>query len=149
MQLRMFQYMRIVLQGRRVLIPGLVIGALVLLSRLLGWPFEILGELEGYKKPVVELNKQAEPSNAKPMPHLRQDMTTEIPNDTWVRSFRYKKCEIYISGYSNTPSTALIRQLEKSPFLKDIETVGRTYKDPLTGKEVFTFKAKLKSNDCE
>lgn len=64
-------------------------------------------------------------------------------------SFRYEKCQLYISGLTSLRSTTLLHELEKSPFLKEVESVGPTYKDPVTGKEAFTFKAKVQSDRCK
>jgi Tfp pilus assembly protein PilN len=74
-----------------------------------------------------------------------KDLTIRLPDDAYLRSFRYQKGEVNLNGFTGVRANTLMPLLEKSPFLKDVEQSGQTYKDTATGKEVFTFKAKLRS----
>ncbi len=71
-----------------------------------------------------------------------RELSTILPPDTFLNSYRYQDGTIQISGLSGSASE-LIPNLQKSPFLKDGVQKGNIYKDPPTGKERFGFKAKL------
>ena len=71
-----------------------------------------------------------------------RELTTILPPDTFLNSYTYQEGTIQLSGMSGSASD-LIPQLERSPFLKDVVQKGNIYKDPQTGKERFSFEAKL------
>jgi hypothetical protein len=57
-------------------------------------------------------------------------------------TYRYQDGNIQIVGQSGSASD-LIQKLENSPLLKDVTPRGTIYKNQQTGKEQFTFDAKL------
>jgi general secretion pathway protein L len=71
-----------------------------------------------------------------------RELSTILPPDTFLNSYRYQEGTIQISGLSGSASE-LIPNLQKSPFLKNGGQEGNIYKDQATGKERFGFKAKL------
>jgi Tfp pilus assembly protein PilN len=71
-----------------------------------------------------------------------RELTTRLPDDTYVVTYRYQDGNIQISGQSASASD-LIPKLEKSPLLKEVSARGTIYKNQQTGKEQFTFDAKL------
>ena len=73
---------------------------------------------------------------------ILQDLTTALPSDTFLTTYNYRDVTIQVAGSSGS-SADLISKLEQSSFLKDVETRGPIFKDPRTGKDRFTFEAKL------
>ena len=71
-----------------------------------------------------------------------RELTTILPADTYLNSYKYQDGTIQILGRSGSASD-LLPKLEKSPLLKDVVAKGNIYKDAQTGKEVFSFDAKL------
>ncbi len=73
---------------------------------------------------------------------ILRELTTILPNDTYLQSYRCVDGLLTISGFSSSASD-LIPKLEKSPLLKDVVAKGVIYKDASVGKERFTFEARL------
>jgi Tfp pilus assembly protein PilN len=73
---------------------------------------------------------------------ILQELTTILPPDTYLSTFSNRDGTIQIAGSSGS-SSDLIPKLEKSSLLKDVSTRGPIFKDPRTGKDRFTFEAKL------
>ena len=71
-----------------------------------------------------------------------RELSSILPPDTYLNTYRYQDGTVAISGLSGSASD-LIPQLDKSPFLKEVALKGNIYKDPQTGKERFNFEAKL------
>jgi general secretion pathway protein L len=72
-----------------------------------------------------------------------RELTSLLPADTFLTMYRNQDCSLQLRGNSpSTSSSDLIDKLEKSPFLKDVASAGRAFRDPQTGKEVFTYSAK-------
>jgi Tfp pilus assembly PilM family ATPase/Tfp pilus assembly protein PilN len=71
-----------------------------------------------------------------------RELSMILPPDTFLNTYRNQDGTIQISGLSGS-SSELIPTLSKSPCLKDVVQKGNIYKDPQTGKERFSFEAKL------
>jgi Tfp pilus assembly protein PilN len=71
-----------------------------------------------------------------------QELTTKLPSDTFLTTYSNRNGTIQIAGSSGSSSN-LIPELEKSPLLKDVTSRGPIFKDNRTGKDRFTFEAKL------
>lgn len=71
-----------------------------------------------------------------------RELTTILPPDTYLTTYTYREGTIQLSGSSGSASD-LIPKLEKSRLLKDVVTRGTIFKVPQTGKENFSFEAKL------
>ena len=71
-----------------------------------------------------------------------RELSTILPPDTFLNTYRNQDGTVQLSGLSASASD-LIPQLEKSPYLKDVVQKGNIYKDPQTGKERFSFEAKV------
>jgi Tfp pilus assembly protein PilN len=73
---------------------------------------------------------------------ILQELTTILPPDTFLSTYRNQDGTIQLAGSSGS-SSELIPKLEKSPLLKDVAQRGATFRDAQTGKDRFTFEAKL------
>jgi Tfp pilus assembly protein PilN len=73
---------------------------------------------------------------------ILRELTTILPDDTYLRSYNYRDGNIQMSGLSNS-SSDLIPKLENSPLLSNVSIRGSIYKDARTDKEQFTFEAEL------
>jgi hypothetical protein len=74
---------------------------------------------------------------------LLRELTGLLPPDTILTFYRNQDCTIQLRGICPPSlSSDLIEKLEKSPFLKDVTSPAGRYRDPWTGKDVFTFSAK-------
>jgi len=73
---------------------------------------------------------------------ILRELTTVLPTDSYLQSYRCTDGVITISGFSSSASD-LIPKLEKSALLKDVAARGVIYKDASVGKERFTFEARL------
>jgi Tfp pilus assembly protein PilN len=71
-----------------------------------------------------------------------QELTNRLPADTFLSTYTYRDGTILING-SSASAPDLIPNLEKSPILKDVVQKGPIFKDPQTGKDRFSFEAKL------
>ena len=71
-----------------------------------------------------------------------RELTTILPSDTYLNTYSYQDGTIRIAGLSGS-SSDLISKLEDSPLLKDVTMRGPIYKDQRSGKDRFTFEAKL------
>jgi Tfp pilus assembly protein PilN len=73
-----------------------------------------------------------------------RELTTILPPDTFVTVYTSNNRDgsIQISGLSPSPPD-LVLKLERSPFLMNVVAQGTTFKDAQTGKDRFTFQAKL------
>ena len=71
-----------------------------------------------------------------------KELTAILPPDTFLNVYQNNDDNIQLSGLS--PSAPdLIPKLEQSPLLKDVTPRGTIFKDAQTGKDRFTFAAKL------
>jgi Tfp pilus assembly protein PilN len=73
---------------------------------------------------------------------ILKELTSILPNDAFLQSYSNMKGVVQLVGFS-AASSDLIIKLEKSPLLKDVVQKGIISKDSLTGKDRFTFEAKL------
>ncbi len=71
-----------------------------------------------------------------------RELTTVLPPDTYLMTYTYREGNIQIAGVSASAPN-LIALLEKSPLLKDVTQKGGIFKDPQTGKDRFSFEARL------
>jgi Tfp pilus assembly protein PilN len=94
-------------------------------------------ELEKRIKSVEELLGQRDMNL-----EILQELTTILPSDTFLHTYNYRDGDIQMAGSSGS-SSELIPMLEQSPLLKDVTTRGSIFKDQRTGKDRFTYQAKL------
>ncbi len=73
---------------------------------------------------------------------ILQELTAILPPDTYLISYNYKDGTIQLAGLSGS-SSDLIPKLERSTLLKDVIQKGPIFKDPQTGKDRFSYEAKL------
>ncbi len=73
-----------------------------------------------------------------------RELTTILPPDTYLSVYTSNNRDgtIQISGLSPSPPD-LILKLERSPYLMNVGLQGTVYRDAQTGKDRFTFQAKL------
>jgi Tfp pilus assembly protein PilN len=71
---------------------------------------------------------------------ILQELTTILPQDTFLNMYTNRDCTITINGASSSPD--LIAKLERSPLLKNVGQKGEVFKDVQTGKDRFTIEAK-------
>jgi Tfp pilus assembly PilM family ATPase/Tfp pilus assembly protein PilN len=74
--------------------------------------------------------------------YVLQELTTMLPDDTYLYNYRNQEGRITISGLGGSASD-LIPLLESSPLLKEVAVQGNIQRDNLTGKDRFTIIAKL------
>ena len=154
-------------QSRWAYLPAAVLGLAILvllcalgyrgivqnraLARLLDQQIESLknpvDRVQSYRSQSEALNKKIkaveELLNGRDMNlEILRELTTILPNDTYLQSYRCADGVITLSGFSSSASD-LIQKLEKSPLLKDVVAKGVIYKDASVGKERFTFEARL------
>jgi len=103
--------------------------------------------VQAYRRESEDLEKRAksieELLSKKDMNlEVLKELTTILPADTYLTTYRYQDGNISIGGRSGSVSD-LLPKLEKSPLLKDVVTKGTVYRDNQSGKEVFNFEAKL------
>jgi general secretion pathway protein L len=72
---------------------------------------------------------------------ILKELTSILPSDTFLQSYRNQDGIIQLVGLSGSSSDLSIK-LEKSPLIKDVVQKGIISKDALTGKDRFTFEAK-------
>jgi Tfp pilus assembly protein PilN len=73
---------------------------------------------------------------------ILRELTSILPPDTFLHTYQYRDGIITLTGSSNS-SSDLIPKLEKSSLLKDVVQKGPIFPDGQTGKDRFTFEAKL------
>jgi Tfp pilus assembly protein PilN len=154
-------------RNRWAYVPTVVLGlAVVLLAAALGFRQTVQEQILGRKldeeiaslKPRVErvqgLRNQVEAlekrlSNVETMMRQRgmnlellQELTTQLPADTYLTVYQNRDGVIQLSGLS-TSAPDLIPKLEKSALLKDVVQRGTVFRDVQTGKDRFNFEAKL------
>jgi Tfp pilus assembly protein PilN len=71
---------------------------------------------------------------------LLQELTTILPQDTFLSMYTNRDCTITINGATSTPD--LIAKLERSPWFKNVVQRGEVFRDVQTGKDRFTVEAK-------
>jgi general secretion pathway protein L len=71
-----------------------------------------------------------------------RELTTLLPADTYLSTYTYRDGTIQLAG-SSASAPKLIAELEKSPLLKDVTQRGGIFKEPQTGKDRFSFEAKV------
>jgi Tfp pilus assembly PilM family ATPase/Tfp pilus assembly protein PilN len=71
---------------------------------------------------------------------LLQELTTILPQDTFLNMYTNRDCTITINGVSSSPD--LIVKLERSPLLKNVGQSGEVFRDVQTGKDRFTIQGK-------
>ncbi len=71
-----------------------------------------------------------------------QELTTILPDDTYLNNYSYRDGIIQIAGLSDS-ATDLIPILENSPLLHNVEQRGGIFRDPQTGKDRFSINAEL------
>jgi len=77
-----------------------------------------------------------------------KDLSNILPLDTYLSNYSNQDGTIQLSGTGNSASD-LIKKLEESQYLKEVQTTGATIIDPQTQKERFTIKAKLETPKLE
>jgi general secretion pathway protein L len=73
---------------------------------------------------------------------ILRELTNILPSDTYLTTYTYRDGTIQMGG-SSASAPKLIAELEKSPLLKDVTQKGGIFKEPQTGKDRFSFEAKL------
>ena len=73
---------------------------------------------------------------------ILRELTMILPEDTFITSYINRNGVIQMAGQSGS-SSDLIPWLEKSPLLKDVVQRGAISRDPATGRDRFTFEARL------
>jgi len=73
---------------------------------------------------------------------ILKELTLVFPEDTYITNYSNRNGVIQMSGQSGS-SADLIPLLEKSPLLKDVVQKGVIVKDQTTGRDRFTFEARL------
>jgi general secretion pathway protein L len=73
---------------------------------------------------------------------ILRELTTLLPTDTYLTTYTYRNGTIQLAG-SSASAPKLIAELEKSPLLKDVTQKGGIFKEPQTGKDRFSFEAKV------
>ena len=73
---------------------------------------------------------------------ILRELTNLLPPDTYLMTYTYREGVIQMAGVSASAPN-LISLLEKSPLLKDVTQRGGIIKDAQTGKDRFSFEAKL------
>jgi Tfp pilus assembly protein PilN len=73
---------------------------------------------------------------------IMRELTILLPTDTFLSTYQYRDGTITLTGSSNS-SSDLIPKLEKSSLLKEVVQKGPIFPDGQTGKDRFTFEAKL------
>jgi general secretion pathway protein L len=73
---------------------------------------------------------------------ILKELTLILPDDTYLQSYNNRDGIIRLFGLSGSSSDLAIK-LEKASLLKDVVQKDSISKDPLTGKDRFTFEAKL------
>jgi Tfp pilus assembly protein PilN len=74
---------------------------------------------------------------------ILRELTALLPTDTFLTLYRNQDCTIQLRGNSPSSSSSdLIGKLEQSPLLRDVTTTQGTFRDPQTGKDVFSLSAK-------
>lgn len=71
---------------------------------------------------------------------ILNELTTRLPDNTWLEHFDYRNPKLQIHGQSPSAS-ALIAILEDSPTFKDISFVSQVSQDRLSGLERFQITA--------
>jgi Tfp pilus assembly protein PilN len=73
---------------------------------------------------------------------ILRELANVLPPDTFLASYIYRDGTVTLTGYSGSASD-LIPKLENSPLLKDVAQKGSIFKDQQTGKDRFSYEAKL------
>ena len=73
---------------------------------------------------------------------ILKELTSVLPPDTYLASYVYREGTVTLTGLSGSASD-LVPKLEKSPVLKDVIQRGSIFKDQQTGKDRFSYEAKL------
>jgi Tfp pilus assembly protein PilN len=73
---------------------------------------------------------------------ILKELTLILPDDTFLQSYSNRDGIIQLVGLSGSSSDLAIK-LDKSPLLKDVVQKGTISKDSMSGKDRFTFEAKL------
>jgi Tfp pilus assembly protein PilN len=93
--------------------------------------------LEGRAKLIEDLLKNKDKNL-----EILKELTIILPNDTFLQSYVNRDGIIQLIGLSSSSSDLIIK-LDKSPLLTDVVQKRDTNKDSLTGKDRFTYEAKL------
>lgn len=73
---------------------------------------------------------------------LWSDITQRLNNDTWVYQLDMRDNALYLQGTSNNAS-ALIQQLEASPYLQEVHFIASVTREPRSDQERFNISARL------
>ncbi len=77
-----------------------------------------------------------------PMLVLLADISQRLPDTTWVERFTQSEQQVYLTGFSKE-ATALVRQLQNSPYLHGAALSGSVQPDAATKLDRFTLTAEL------
>ena len=80
--------------------------------------------------------------------NILQEMTTRLPEDTYITRLKVNTDKLELTGQSNNASS-LVPELDKSSSWYEPEIVGGVTEDRRTKKEKFTIKALLKEPKTE
>jgi len=71
-----------------------------------------------------------------------EELTTIIPEDTYLNNYVYRSGKVSISGLSDS-ATDLVPLLENSPLLDNVVQRSGIFRDTQTGKDRFSIEAEL------
>ena len=86
---------------------------------------------------MVELKQTRAPAIA-----LLDEVTKQLPDDTWLLHFSYRGTRVNIAGYSAEP-TDLIGLLERSDLLEEVAFISPVTMDQRVGRERFNLSARV------
>jgi Tfp pilus assembly protein PilN len=110
---------------------------------------EPVGRVQALQREAEELERKAGAMEALLSSRNRnleilQQLTLGLPSDTFLTSYSNRDGTIQLVGLSGS-SSELIPLLERSPLLRDVAQKGTIYRDTQTGRDRFTFEAKLEN----
>lgn len=79
---------------------------------------------------------------------LLAEMTSTIPDDTYLFYYSNRDGDIMFQGISQSAS-ALLPMLSKSRHMKNLEPQSSFTRDPVSGKERFSMKARVEAQPCK
>lgn len=104
-------------------------------------------EAEKTRKEIEEIKKKLSiikefKSKSPQMLLILKEITSIIPDDTWLTRLEVRDRSVTIEGFSDS-ATSLISLLENSDILENVSFSSTTVKDRRTNKERFRIKAEL------
>ncbi len=110
-------------------------------------------EAEKTRKEIEEIKKKLSiikefKTGSPQMLLILKEITTIVPDDTWLTRLEVRGRSVTIEGYSDS-ATPLISLLENSDILKNVSFSSTTVKDRRTNKERFRIKAELQMGKAD